>query len=53
MRKYQVVDAKDEPVAEPFDSERKAYEAKDVYRDHCTDVTLPLRVVEVDVKEKA
>lgn len=43
-RQYIVVDRNGHPVAEPFDSERKAYEAMGVYRDHCTDIDLPMRV---------
>ena len=43
---YNVVDAKGELINQtPFASEREASEAKRVYEDNCTDVTLPLRVV--------
>lgn len=51
MRRYQIVDAEGQPVAEPFTSVREAYEAKRIYQDHCSDVTLPLRVVPVDDPE--
>ncbi len=50
---YNVVDAKDELVNQtPFASEREAFEAKRVYEDNCTDVTLPLRVVRVGKVEE-
>lgn len=44
-REFVVVDRNGEPVAEPFESERKAYEAMGVYRDNCADIALPMRVV--------
>lgn len=50
---YVIVDANDELVTEePFQSQRKAYEAKAVYEDHCTDIALPLRVVRVETVKK-
>lgn len=47
-RQFVIVDRNGEPVAEPFESERKAYEAMAVYRDHCDDIQLPMRVVKDD-----
>ena len=44
-REWLVVDRNGVPVAEPFATERKAYEAMSVYRDHCTDIALPMRVI--------
>lgn len=50
---YVIVDANDELVTEdPFPTQRKAYEAKAVYEDHCTDIAFPLRVVRVETVTK-
>jgi hypothetical protein len=46
---YLVIDNDNELVSEvPFPSERKAYEAKRVYEDHCDSLARPLRVVRAD-----
>lgn len=46
---YYVIDAEGTLVNQtPFATERKAVEAKRVYEENCSDVTLPLRIINGD-----